>query len=94
VAVSGIVGGRALKGPADRMLASLGHESSAVGVARLYAGVADRFVLDTVDAALATEIEGLGIRTLVADTIMSDDAARERVARAVLEFAGPFAAIR
>ncbi len=46
VAVSPIVGGRALKGPADRMLISLGHESSALGVARLYAGLVDRFVLD------------------------------------------------
>ena len=98
VAVSGIVGGLALKGPADRMLASLGHESSALGVARLYADIADRFVLDVVDADLAAGIEGLGLRTLVADTIMSDDAARARVARDVLAFAGPlgesFAALR
>jgi LPPG:FO 2-phospho-L-lactate transferase len=90
VAVSGIIGGRALKGPADRMLASLGHESSALGVARLYADVADGFVLDAVDADLARGIEGLGLRTLVADTIMSDDAARARVARDVLAFAAPF----
>ena len=94
VAVSGIVGGRALKGPADRMLASLGHESSALGVARLYAGVADRFVLDAVDAELAPAVEALGFDVLVADTIMADDAGRERVARATLEFAGPFAALR
>ena len=52
VAVSGIIGGKALKGPADRMLTSLGHESSALGVARLYAGIATVFVLDAVDAAL------------------------------------------
>jgi LPPG:FO 2-phospho-L-lactate transferase len=90
VAVSGIIGGRALKGPADRMLASLGHESSALGVARLYADIADRFVLDVVDADLAAGIEALGLRTLVADTIMSDDAARARVARDVVAFAGPF----
>src|SRR5919197_946412 len=50
VAVSGIVGGKALKGPADRMLASLGLESSAIGVARIYADTADAFVLDQVDA--------------------------------------------
>ncbi len=87
VAVSGIVGGRALKGPADRMLASLGHESSALGVARLYADVADAFVLDAVDAALAPAIEGLGLRAHVTDTIMSDDAARARVAAAVLDVA-------
>ena len=87
VAVSPIVGGKALKGPADRMLASLGHESSALGVARIYAKLATGFVLDTVDAALVPAIEVLGLRTLVTDTIMSDDAARIRVARDVLAFA-------
>ena len=60
VAVSPIVGGQALKGPADRMLVSLGHEASALGVARLYAGLVDGFVLDTVDADLAPAIEALG----------------------------------
>ena len=87
VAVSGIVGGKALKGPADRMLASLGHESSAFGVARLYRDLADTFVLDTVDAAHAPAIEALGLRAVVTDTIMTDDASRTRLARAVL--AGP-----
>ena len=61
VAVSPIVAGLALKGPADRMLASMGHEPSAVGVARLYAGLVDRFVIDTADAELRTDIEGLGV---------------------------------
>jgi len=84
VAVSGIVGGKALKGPADRMLASLGHEPTAVGVARGYAGLVDTFVLDTVDAALAPEVEALGLRVVVADTIMTDDESRARLARAVL----------
>ena len=80
VAVSGIVGGKALKGPADRMLASLGHEPTAVGVARGYAGLIDDFVLDTVDAALAPEVEALRI----ADTIMTNDASRARLAAEVL----------
>jgi LPPG:FO 2-phospho-L-lactate transferase len=80
VAVSGIVGGRALKGPADRMLASLGHESSALGVARIYADLATDFVLDDVDADLAPAIDALGLRTHVTDTIMTDDAARARLA--------------
>jgi LPPG:FO 2-phospho-L-lactate transferase len=84
VAVSGIVGGKALKGPADRMLASLGHESSALGVARGYAGLVDLFVLDRVDAALVPEIEGLGMRALVTDTIMTDDATRARLAREIV----------
>ena len=84
VAVSGIVGGKALKGPADRMLASLGHEPTAVGVARGYAGLIDTFVLDTVDAALAPELRALGIRVVVADTIMTDDASRGRLAAEIL----------
>ena len=87
VAVSGIIGGKAVKGPADRMLASLGRESSAVGVAREYADLADTFVLDTVDGATSGSIETLGMRTLVTDTIMADDAGRTRLAREVLAFA-------
>lgn len=88
VAVSPIVGGVALKGPADRMLVSLGHESSARGVARIYRDLATAFVLDTVDAALEPEIAALGLRTLATDTVMVDHAGRERLARTVLEFAG------
>jgi LPPG:FO 2-phospho-L-lactate transferase len=87
VAVSGIVGGRALKGPADRMLQSLGHTSSALGVARLYAGLVDLFVLDALDAHLAPEIEALGMRAHVTDTIMSDDVERERLAGEILTVA-------
>lgn len=84
-AVSPIVGGRALKGPADRMLASLGHEPSATGVARLYADLADWFVLDTVDADAAPGIESLGLRVLVTDTVMTDPASRARLAGEILE---------
>ena len=87
VAVSGIVGGRALRGPADRMLATLGHEPTALGVARIYQGVAGRFVLDQVDAELERDIQALGMRTLVTDTIMTDDAARARLAADLLGFA-------
>jgi LPPG:FO 2-phospho-L-lactate transferase len=87
VAVSGIVGGKALKGPADRMLASLGHESSALGVARIYAGLATDFVLDAVDADLEPSIAALGLRAHVTDTIMTDDAARARLAAECLAWA-------
>jgi LPPG:FO 2-phospho-L-lactate transferase len=87
VAISPIVGGRALKGPADRMLLSLGHESSATGVARLYADVLDDFVLDEIDAAMEADVSAQGLRTLVTNTMMSDEAGRARLARAVLEFA-------
>lgn len=83
-AVSPIIGGRALKGPADRMLASLGNEPSALGVARLYADLGDVFVLDRADAELAPAVEALGLRTLVTDTIMGDDASRVRLAGEVL----------
>jgi LPPG:FO 2-phospho-L-lactate transferase len=87
VAVSPIVGGAALKGPADRMLLSLGHESSALGVARIYRGVATAFVLDAVDAALEPDIAALGFRTLVTDTVMANHPGRARLARSVLDFA-------
>jgi LPPG:FO 2-phospho-L-lactate transferase len=89
IAVSGIVGGRALKGPADRMLVSLGHESSALGVARLYADWVDTFVIDTVDADLGPAIGALGIRVVVTDTIMTDDDARARLAGEVLRAVVP-----
>jgi LPPG:FO 2-phospho-L-lactate transferase len=85
VAISPIVAGRALKGPADRMLASLGHETSALGVARLYVGVVDAFVLDDADAALAPAVEALGMRALVLPTVMRTDADRAALASAVLD---------
>jgi LPPG:FO 2-phospho-L-lactate transferase len=88
VAVSGIVGGRAVRGPADRMLASLGHDPSALGVARLYADLADVFVLDQVDAALAGPVAGLGLRPVVTDTLMPDAAGRRRLAAEVLAAVG------
>jgi LPPG:FO 2-phospho-L-lactate transferase len=88
VAVSGIVGGKALKGPADRMLASLGYEASALGVARQYTGIADVFVLDQLDAGHVAAIEDLGMRVVVTDTVMTDDASRVRLANEVLAAAG------
>jgi LPPG:FO 2-phospho-L-lactate transferase len=85
-AISGIVGGRAIKGPADRMFATLAAEApSALAVARGYAGLVDAFVLDTVDAALEPAIRDLGFATLVTDTLMVDDDVRARLAGQVLE---------
>jgi LPPG:FO 2-phospho-L-lactate transferase len=84
VAVSPIVAGRALKGPADEMLASLGHEASALGVARLYAGLADCFVIDEADADLAPHIEALGMSVRVLPTVMRSDADRAGLAAALL----------
>ncbi|MEO7664135.1 MAG: 2-phospho-L-lactate transferase [Candidatus Limnocylindrales bacterium] len=84
-AVSPIVGGKAIKGPADRMLASLGGESSALGVATRYRDWVDVFVLDQVDAALAPEIQALGLQALVTDTLMVDDSVRAALARTILD---------
>ena len=84
VAVSPIIGGAALKGPADRMLRSMGHESSALGVARLYVGLVDRFVIDEVDEALAPPIEALGMRVSVLPTVMRSDADRQTLAASIL----------
>jgi LPPG:FO 2-phospho-L-lactate transferase len=87
LAVSGIVGGKALKGPADRMLASLGEMSSAAGVAERYRGLITHFVMDDADADLVLAVDAIGVRTLVTDTIMTDDAARARLGGEVLRFA-------
>ena len=84
IAVSPIVAGAALKGPADRMLASLGHEATALGVARMYAGLIDTFVLDEADAPLARQVEELGLQALVLPTVMRSDADRASLARVLL----------
>ena len=84
VAVSPIVGGRALKGPADRMLASLGHEPTALGVARMYEGLVDRFVLDDGDAALAPQVAELGMTVSVLPTVMRSDADRAELAERLI----------
>ena len=77
VAVSPIVGGHAIKGPADRMMAELGVEPSVAGVARLYASIAATLVVDTVDAERAADVEAAGMRCVVTPTVMSTpDAAR------------------
>jgi LPPG:FO 2-phospho-L-lactate transferase len=84
VAISPIIGGAALKGPADRMLTTLGFESSCVGVAKLYADIAATMIIDTVDAASAGAVETTGVRALVCDSIMSQPGVGEALARATL----------
>src|SRR5262249_30095319 len=86
IAVTPIVGGQAIKGPAAKMLSELGHDVSALGVARSYKEWADGFLLDAQDAALAPDIEALGLKVKVADTMMRNDADKRRVARDVLDF--------
>jgi LPPG:FO 2-phospho-L-lactate transferase len=91
VAVSPIVGGRALRGPAAQMLATLGHEVSVLGVAQLYAGLIDGLVIDEVDRELAPAVELVGARVLVTETVMGDEADRRRLAAEVLDFAASLA---
>ncbi len=88
VAVSPIVGGAALKGPADRMLTELGHDASVVGVARLYAPIASTLVIDPADAHLAAEVERAGMRALVVPSVMSSPEVAATLARATLAAAG------
>jgi len=90
VAVTPIVAGKALRGPADRMLAWRGSEVSPAAVAQLYAerypGLIDGFVIDRQDEAMASRIEALGLRVLVADTVMDSDDDRVALARAILDW--------
>jgi LPPG:FO 2-phospho-L-lactate transferase len=72
IAVAPIVGGVALKGPTVAMMQALGFEASPIAVAKMYAGVAAAFVVDSRDAALAPAIEALGYRSMVVDTVMTD----------------------
>ncbi len=85
VAVSPIVGGSALKGPADRMLAEMGHESSVVGVARLYRDLVATLVIDRVDADLADEVEAEGVRCVVTDTVMRTTDVAATLAKTAIE---------
>ena len=85
VAVSPIVAGAALKGPADRLMAELGTEASVVGVAKLYAPWASTLVVDTADAARAAAVEAEGVRCIVTPTVMSSPERAADLARAVLD---------
>jgi LPPG:FO 2-phospho-L-lactate transferase len=87
VAVSPIVAGVALKGPADRLLTEMGHESSAVGVARLHAEWAGTLVIDEQDAALKDAVEAEGVRAVVAPTVMSSPEIAASLATLVLDAA-------
>lgn len=88
VAVSPIVGGVALKGPADRLLVEVGEESSALGVARRLEPFVDALVIDRADRELAGAIERLGLRAVVTDTVMRDSASARALADATLAAAG------
>lgn len=85
VAVSPIVAGAALKGPADRMLVELGHEPTVVGVARMYAPIAATLIIDEQDAHLADAVEREGVRCVVTDTIMSKPGVAATLARITVQ---------
>ena len=89
VAVSPIIAGKALKGPADRMLAELGEEASVVGIARMWAPYASALVIDEADAGRAAEVEATGMRTVVTPTVMSGPDEAAALARVVLATGRP-----
>src|SRR5207245_1060130 len=84
-AVCPLVGGKSLKGPSDKMLAQLGHEVSARGVAKLYTDFAGKFVIDPADKKDAPAIEALGMHVEICPTILRTDAQKVRLARAILK---------
>jgi LPPG:FO 2-phospho-L-lactate transferase len=88
VAISPIVGGRAIKGPADRLLAELGFEPSAAGVAAYYAPWVGTLVIDDVDAALTPRVEAAGLRCVVTDTMMTSVERSAALAAATLRAGG------
>jgi len=86
VAICPIVGGKSLKGPSDQMLAQLGHEVSALGVARMYQDICATFVIDPVDSAQAPAIEALGVEVIIYPTVMHTDQDKELLARRIMQF--------
>ena len=84
VAVSPIIAGAALKGPADRLMRELGHEASVVGVARIYRDIASCLVIDSADADLAGAVETEGMACVVTDTVMSSPDVTANLAKVVL----------
>ena len=87
MAVSPIVGGDAVRGPAGKIMGELGAEVSAVGVAREYLGLCDVLVVDTQDSGLSDAIESVGIKPAVTDTIMQTDDDKIALAREVMRLA-------
>ena len=84
VAVSPLIGGAALKGPADRLLGELGHDVSTLGVVDFYRGLVGTWVIDDADAALADQIRERGVRVEVTTTIMAEGDNALRLAKVVL----------
>ena len=74
IAISGIVNGKALKGPADRLLNELGYDASAAAVAEIYKDIIGTFVIDDLDKSESKRIQELGLRCIITDTVMTDNA--------------------
>jgi LPPG:FO 2-phospho-L-lactate transferase len=87
VAISPIIAGQVVKGPAAKMMTTLGYEVSALGVARIYDGLIDVFVIDEQDRGLAPAVEALGLRCFVTDTMMTSKERKAELARDILRFA-------
>ena len=87
-AVSPIIGGQTVKGPAAKMYSELGIEPSAFAVANHYRGLVSRFVLDTIDSQLGESVRGLNMQTLVTNTLMKSHDDRKQLASDVLSFIG------
>ncbi len=83
-AVCPIVGGKSLKGPSDKMLAQLGHDPTALGVAKLYADFTGTFIIDPADKSQSAAISGLGMRVAVLPTVMKTRTQKRKLARAFL----------
>jgi LPPG:FO 2-phospho-L-lactate transferase len=94
VAISPIVGGAPVKGPAAQLLRGIGVEVSARGVAGMYAGLADGFVLDRRDAGQCGDVEALGLRAIATESLMRDDAVAEALAGEALALASRLAGPR
>jgi len=87
VGISPIVGGKALKGPLDRIMADLGLEVSPFGVAKLYQGVLDGFVIDEADKHLGPRIERLGMKVVATRTVMNEPEVKTRLAEETVKLA-------
>ena len=86
VAVCPIVGGKSLKGPSDKMLAQLGHDASALGVARMYQDVCGTMVIDPIDSAQNRAIQSLGVDVVIHPTVMRNLEDKELLARRIMQF--------
>jgi LPPG:FO 2-phospho-L-lactate transferase len=85
VAVSPIVGGKAIKGPAAKILQELGHDVSSLGVARQYVGLCDTFIIDEIDVSMKQSIESLGMEVFVTKTVMETNQEKKQLAEFILD---------